>query len=112
MPSGNAVAASPKLWIRSASSATLPLARKTAVWASAAAPRTASDRATARTPPRERLTASSTSPWECAWPPRAPGFVLAPVIPDSLGNSAWGATRNAPDRCCYALAPCKLNKAD
>ena len=33
MPSGIAVAASPALWIRSASSATLPEATNTATWA-------------------------------------------------------------------------------
>src|SRR5438552_1101813 len=51
---GTAVRASPKLWIRSASSATLPLATKTIVWMIAAAARTASARLTARMPSRER----------------------------------------------------------
>src|SRR3954454_11138465 len=69
MPSGIAVSASPKLWMRSASSATEPEAAKTAVCASAAIPRTPSEAATARTPSRERLIESSTRPWECpcAW---------------------------------------------
>ena len=50
-----AVAASPKLWMRSASRATLPEATKTRSWATAVAPRTTSARPTARRPSRERL---------------------------------------------------------
>ena len=66
MPSGIAVPASPKLWIRSASRATLPLAMKIAVWAAAASASTTSERPTASSPSRERLMLSSTRPWE--WP--------------------------------------------
>ena len=64
-PSGNAVAASPKLWIRSASSATDPDRAKISVWTTAAAPSTASETSTARSPARERLTDASTRP--CRW---------------------------------------------
>ena len=55
MASGNAVAASPKLWMRSASRATLPDATNTAVWASAVSPSTSSDQPTATSPARDRL---------------------------------------------------------
>ena len=65
--SGIAVAASPKLWMRSASSATLPEATKTTSWAIAVAPSTSSARPTARSPSRERLIDSCTRPW--LWPP-------------------------------------------
>lgn len=64
-PSGSAVAASPKLWIRSASSAMLPLERKIATWTRAVIPSTASERPTAFNPSRERLMLSSIRPWEC-----------------------------------------------
>ena len=50
MARGTAVNVSPKLWMRSASSATLPLAMKTTTWIAAAPPNTASDLVTARTP--------------------------------------------------------------
>ena len=73
MPSGTAVRASPELWMRSASSATLPETTKIAAWATAVTARTASDSSTARTPARERLIASSTRPcaWPWPWPPWA-----------------------------------------
>ena len=61
-PSGIAVSASPKLWIRSASSATLPVSAKTSACATAVASSTARLADTARTPSRERLMDSSTSP--------------------------------------------------
>ena len=64
MPNGSAVSASPKLWIRSASSAMLSLARNMSVCATAASPSTASDSDTARMPSRERLMLSSISPCE------------------------------------------------
>src|SRR4051812_16772237 len=78
MPGGSAVAASPALWIRSASSATLPEAAKTATWAAAVSARTTSASATVRTPCRDRLIESSTRPceWPCACalkPPAPPG---------------------------------------
>ena len=77
MPSGTAVRASPKLWMRSASSATEPESAKMSVCATAVTPRTASERSTARMPSRERLMESWTRPcecpcslgvpWPCAW---------------------------------------------
>ena len=66
MPSGTGVSASPKLWIRSASRATLPLAVNTAAWAIAATASTASESDTAWIPSRERQMLSCTRPWE--WP--------------------------------------------
>ena len=65
-PSGIAVSASPTLWIRSASSATLPVAAKMTACATAVASRTARLADTARTPSRERVIDGSTSP--CEWP--------------------------------------------
>ena len=64
MPSGTAVSASPKLWIRSASSATEPDSTKMTAWATAARPSTPSEISTARTPSRDRLIDGSTSPCE------------------------------------------------
>jgi hypothetical protein len=55
IPTGTAVKASPKLCIKSASSAMLSVATKIAAWASAAAESTASEIPTARRPSRERL---------------------------------------------------------
>src|SRR5258705_1295599 len=74
MPSGTAVRASPKLWMRSARRAMLPVRAKIAVWATAAVPRTASESRTARMPSRDRLTLSSMSPWEC------PGSCVLPPV--------------------------------
>ncbi len=65
MPSGIAVAASPKLWIRSASRATLPVPMKIATCARAVAPRIANARAAARRPARERLIEGSIRLWLC-----------------------------------------------
>ncbi len=65
MPSGIAVSASPKLWIRSASSATEPDNENTTACASAVAPSTASASSTVRTPSRERRIDPWTSPCEC-----------------------------------------------
>src|SRR5687767_1366269 len=67
MPSGTAVAASPALWIRSASSATEPEATKTIACRTAVAARIASASPTARRPSRERLIESWTRPWLCGW---------------------------------------------
>jgi hypothetical protein len=66
MASGMAVAASPKLWIRSASSATDPDATNTSVCAVAVAARMSKASPTARRPARERLMDASTRPW--LWP--------------------------------------------
>jgi hypothetical protein len=63
MARGMAVAASPKLWMRSASRAMLPEATNTIVWATAVRPSTSSDQPTATRPSRERLIVVSTSPW-------------------------------------------------
>jgi hypothetical protein len=51
MARGTAVRASPKLWMRSASNATLPLATNTTACAAAVVANTPSDWVTARTPP-------------------------------------------------------------
>ena len=65
MPSGTAVSASPALWMRSASRATLPLAAKMIAWSTAVTPSTPRLMATARTPARLRTIERSTSPWLC-----------------------------------------------
>ena len=64
MPSGTAVNASPTLWIRSASSATLSVSTKRRAWADATTPSTPKLAATARTPARERTIDGSTRPCE------------------------------------------------
>ena len=64
-PTGMVVAASPKLWIRSASSAMLLVAINRTSWATAASPRIARDSPTARSPSRERTIERSTRPCEC-----------------------------------------------
>ena len=63
--SGIAVAASPKLWMRSASRAIESLATKMIVWTIAVTARTASESTTARMPLRERLMLGSMRP--CEW---------------------------------------------
>ncbi len=68
MPSGTAVSASPKLWIRSASSATDPETAKMAACRAAVRPRTARLIETVRMPARERMMERSTSPCEWPWP--------------------------------------------
>ena len=65
-PSGTAVRASPKLWMRSASRCFQRT--KTSVCSAAAPARIASEARTARSPARERLIESSTRPCECPWP--------------------------------------------
>ena len=64
MPIGMAVRASPKLWIRSASSATLSVRTNRSVWANAVSPRTARLAPTARSPARERRMLGSKRPCE------------------------------------------------
>ncbi len=66
MPSGIAVSASPKLWIRSARSATEPESAKIASWAVAAIARMTRLIATALTPSCDRTIERSTRP--CEWP--------------------------------------------
>ena len=124
-------AASPKLWIRSASSATLPDRTKISVCTAAATASTASDSGTARTPSRERLIESWTSPcewpaWPCAafpwpWPrtvvrvsrrgrARCPAVVVIglrarrPSSPRSL-RETWPATPGLPTRASFRTAP-------
>jgi len=71
IPNGIAVAASPVLWIRSASSATDPEAMKTTSCTTAAMPSTSNASSTARMPSRERWIDRSIRPW--LWPcPCAP----------------------------------------
>ena len=65
IPSGTAVSASPTLWIRSASSATLSVSTKRTAWAAAVTPSTPRLTATARTPARERTIDGSTRPCVC-----------------------------------------------
>jgi hypothetical protein len=62
MPSGIAVSASPKLWIRSASNATDPVVTKINVCTSAVAPRIRRLIATALRPSCDRTIERSTSP--------------------------------------------------
>ena len=66
-PSGTAVSASPTLWIRSASRATLPVRTKITACAAAVRPRTTRESATAFRPARERRIERSTRPCECPW---------------------------------------------
>src|SRR4051794_18081723 len=80
--------------MRSASSATLPLARNTTAWATVVAPSTASAIATARTPSRERLMLGSTRPWECpfAWSCSCPiDDMWGAVVPEAgaRGTPTW-----------------------
>jgi hypothetical protein len=63
MPSGTAVSASPKLWIRSASRATEPERTKIATWMPAVAASSARLNETVLTPERERRIERSTNPW-------------------------------------------------
>jgi len=69
IPSGSAVNASPKLWIRSASSATEFESTKIASCAAAASARIARLAATALTPARDRTIDLSRRPWECPCAP-------------------------------------------
>jgi hypothetical protein len=68
-PSGTAVSASPKLWIRSASSATLLVSANTTACAEAVTRSTTRLSDTARRPAFERLIEALTSPWLCLCPP-------------------------------------------
>src|SRR4051795_5183291 len=67
MPRGTAVKASPKLWMRSASSATEPDSANMSVCTTAASPSTPSEMETALMPSRERVMEWWTRPWECVW---------------------------------------------
>ena len=65
IPSGMAVAASAKLWIVSASSATLPDRTTTTTWISAVAMRPTKDHFSAQRPRSVEAIEASTTPWLC-----------------------------------------------
>lgn len=69
MPSGMAVEASPKLWIMSASRATLPERATTTAWKSAVAIGPTKDHFNAHTPRSVEAIEGSTPPllWPCSW---------------------------------------------
>ena len=68
--SGTAVTASPKLWIVSAISATLPVTSTTSNWSTAVTISPMNDHFTAHRPRSVVSSAGSSAPWVWACPPR------------------------------------------